>query len=69
MAHGRPLYLYYLDGWDYLFKPTQANRVDDRVDLVRQNYYTLRIQAVKSTDFSLTSTLQAPAANGIDLSG
>lgn len=61
-THGKPLYLYLLDGWGYAFVPQQANRVLSLVDIVRQDYYTVRLQVVSTTDFTLGSDLTAPAA-------
>jgi len=68
MAHGKLIHLYLFDGLGYLFDPLQANTVKDRLDLVRQNYYTLRVQAVKKTDFAMQSDLTAPNAATVDLS-
>ena len=64
MSVGKPIHLYALAGepFAYLFHPHQANRVNARVDLVRQNYYTLRFQFVRTTDFDLSSTLTAPTS-------
>ena len=64
MSVGKPIHLYALAGepFAYLFHPHQANRVNARVDLVRQNYYTLRFQFVRTTDFDLASNLTAPSA-------
>jgi hypothetical protein len=58
MATGKPLTIYALVGepWCYLFHPLQSNRVLPAIDLVRQNYYTLRLQAVRTTDVSLSNT-------------
>jgi hypothetical protein len=70
MATGKPLtiYAYLGDAWCYTFRPNQASRVDDRLDLVRQNYYTLRVQAVRTTDFSLDANGKPANANTVDLS-
>jgi hypothetical protein len=68
MAHGKLKYLYYLDGWGYFFKPTQANRVDDGLEITRQDYITLRLQAVSTTDFSLNTDFTVPDAATVDWS-
>lgn len=70
MAFGKPVHCYGFIGgnWCYLFHPLQASRVQDRLDLVRQNYYTLRLQLATATNFDLTSTLAAPDANCPNLS-
>lgn len=70
MATGKPVYLYGLIGgnWCYLFHPLQASRVQDRLDLVRQNFYTLRLQLTTATGFDLTSILAAPDAHCPNLS-
>lgn len=69
MAHGKLKYLYYLDGWGYFFKPTQAARVDDGLSINLLDYFTIRIQAVKTIDFILNADLSAPDAVTVDWSG
>lgn len=61
MSHGNVHYLYYLDGWGYYFVPQQANRVNGTMELSRNCYHTIRLQAVRTTDFSLQSDLSAPS--------
>lgn len=69
MANGKPLTIYALagDAWCYLFSPLQASRVIPEIDLVRQNYYTLRVQVVRTTDITLSNT-GAATSGTVDLS-
>lgn len=62
MSHGLVRYLYYLDGYGYVFEPSQSNRVQPALPLVRNIYHTIRLQAVKTTSFDLNSDMTAPTA-------
>jgi len=62
MSHGIVHYLYHLDPWGYFFIPGQGNRVQGNLTLVRNCYHTLRLQSVKTIDFTLASDLSAPTA-------
>jgi hypothetical protein len=65
---GKARILYLLYGEGYFFSPWGRGRVVSDLQLTRQDYYSLRIQAVTSPDFLPNSDGTAPASVCVDLS-
>jgi hypothetical protein len=62
------LYAHIGANWTWFLDPLRGDIVVPEVSLVRQNYYTLRVQAVRAGGFILNAT-GAASSGTVDLSG
>jgi hypothetical protein len=68
MAAAKSIHLYY-NVFDNSFFDPRTGRIVGDLDVVRQDYTRLRVQAVSTREFDLASDLTAPAAAQVALTG